>query len=418
MSLLSPKQLFITSPERTYKLSLYEAFFTSFTVGLGETYFIAYALHLGSTVVESGLLSSLPLIFAGISPFFFRRIFHRFVVSNWVLIACAIQCVALAALAVVGMLKVNLMSEPFYPLLFIYSLYWFGNFSALPSWNKWIHELIPHKRSDEYFSRRTRTIQWGILLGLVSGGLTLHFKLFNFSTTFLFIILFLISYHFKFISFYLFFKQPPSNSRYDLNFKKALAFLKQQKSFFSNYSLFNTALFLSAPFVSGYLLSVRGLDYLTYMWVMGALFIGKITTTMLLDKMKKKWSPHQMYFWGGLVAAPLPALWTFCESNFSLALLHFVSGMGWAAWDVGISLAIFKKVNPHEKIEAVTIYNMVGLPTQVLGTILGAYLLKYAYNNNYTLMFVIAGVVRLLFFLPMYTKRLGNADQANSEQKS
>ncbi len=409
MSLISVKK-FTLSQERAFKKSLYEAFFTSFTVGLGETYFIAYALHMGATVVESGLLSSLPLIFAGISPLFFRKIFHRFSISTWVLIACAIQCVALAALAVLGLLNVQFLSQPFYPLLIIFSIYWFGQFSALPSWNKWIHELIPHEESNQYFSKRARVTQWGIILGLFSGGLSLHFKIFNFSTTFLFIVLFLMSYHFKFISFYLFYKQPASTSRYDLNLQKAMGFLRQQKDFFSVYSLFNLSLYLSAPFVSGYLLSVRGLDYLTYMWVMASLFVGKIVTTILLDKMKNRFTPHQMYFWGGLLAAPLPAFWTFCDSNISLALLHFVSGMGWAAWEVGIALAIFKKINPHEKLEAVTIYNMVGLPTQVVGTILGAYLLKYFYHNNYTFMFIVAGAMRLIFFLPMYSKRLGEAD--------
>jgi Major Facilitator Superfamily len=397
-----------TKQPLTYRLSLYEAFFTSFSVGLGETYFIAYALHLGVSVVESGLLTSLPLIFVGISPFFFRKIFHRFLNSNWVLIACAIQCLALASLAVLGLLQETILKQPFVPLLIIYSVYWFGNFSALPSWNKWIHELIPHKQSDLYFSRRTRMVQFGIILGLISGGLSLHLEIFKYSTTFLFIMLFLVTYHFKFISFYLFYKQPMSHSHYDLNWDKAFKFLKKQKDFFSVYSLFNFSLYLSAPFVSGYLLIVRGLNYEDYMWVTVSMFAGKILTTMLLDRMKKDWAPHKMYFWGGLLAAPLPALWPICQSNLSLSALHFVSGMGWAAWEVGISLSIFKKINPHEKIEAVTIYNMVGLPTQVLGTIFGAYLLKFIYHDNYTMMFVIAGIARLILFIPMYSKKFGD----------
>ncbi|MBC7419410.1 MAG: MFS transporter [Bdellovibrio sp.] len=400
-------ELFSTQQKKTYRLSLCEAFFTSLTVGLGETYFIAYALHLGVSVLESGLLASLPLIFAGVSPFFFRKIFHRFLNSNWVLIACAIQCVSLAALAVLGILGESFLRQPFYPLLIIYSVYWFGNFSALPSWNKWIHELIPNQKSDQYFSQRTRLVQIGVILGLFLGGMALHFDIFNFSVSFLFIILFLITYHFKFISFYLFFKQPASHTYYDLNWDKARKFLKKQKAFFSVYSLFNFSLYLSAPFISGYLLTVRGLDYKDYMWVMASIFGGKILTTMLLERMRKQWTPHQMYFWGGLLAAPLPALWPVCESVLTLSLLQFVSGIGWAAWDVGIALSIFKKINPHEKIEAVTIYNMIGLPTQVLGTIFAACLLKYYYIDDYAKMFVVAGVIRLILFVPMYSGKLG-----------
>jgi len=85
-----------------YKLNYLEAFFTSLVVGLAETYFIAFALNLGVSVIESGLLASIPLLFAGLSPFLFRRLFHRFLNSTWVLIGCAIQCVALASLALLG----------------------------------------------------------------------------------------------------------------------------------------------------------------------------------------------------------------------------------------------------------------------------------------------------------------------------
>ncbi len=392
---------------RSYKISLYEAFFTSLTVGLGETYFIAYALHLGVSVLQSGLLASLPLIFAGLSPFFFRQLFQKFKNSNWVMVACGIQCAALAALALMGILSAEILARPFYPLLIIYSVYWFGSFSALPSWNKWVHELIPYKKSDLYFSQRTRISQVGTILGLVVAGISLQFGYFKLSAGFLFILLFIITYHLKFISFYLFYRQPISLSNYDLNWRKARSFLKKQSSFFTVYSLFNFSLYLSAPFVSGYLLSVRHLNYADYMIVMASIFGGKVLATLLLEKMKKELTPHQMYFWGGLLAAGLPAFWPVCESVFTLALLQFVSGIGWGAWDVGISLSIFKKVNPHEKIEAVTIYNMIGLPTQVLGTVFAAFLLKYYYLNDFAKMFVVAGIIRLILFIPMYSCKLG-----------
>lgn len=389
-----------------FKVSHYEAFFTSLVVGLAETYFIAFSLHLGVSVVESGLLASLPLVLAGVSPFLFHQIFKKFLLSTWVLIGCAIQCFAVALLALLGVLGSS-TSYTFTLLLIIFSIYWFGHFSALPSWNKWIAEIVPHDKSHLFFSKRTRMNQVGIVLGLFLGGIALHLEIFKVSTSFLFILLFLISYHLKFIAFYLFYKLPRSKSYYDLSLSKSLHFFKRQKEFFKSYSLFNFTLYLSAPFVSGYLLSVRGLSYINYMVVMAALFLGKIFTTILLEKSKKSWTPHQLYFWGGLLAAPLPAIWPFCQNAVQLSLLHFVSGIGWAAWEVGISLSFFKKIHENEKLEAVTVYNMVGLPTQVLGTIVSAFLLKNIYNNNYSTMFIIAGICRLIFFLPLYFKRLG-----------
>jgi MFS family permease len=390
------------------KLSLHEAFATSLVVGLAETYFIAYALHLGASVIQSGLLSSLPLLFAGFSPFLLRKVFHRFTNSTWVMLACSLQGLSIAMLALIGAFSFNHSKEfSFYSLLVLFSLYWFGHFSALPSWNKWISELMPPEKSEKYFSARSRRIQIGTILGLMAGGFSLQFQFFNISTTLLFIILFLTAYHFKMLSFFLFSRQTESKTQYDLSWQRALHFLKRHQGFFWVYSIFNTSLFLSSPYVSGYLLSVRGLHYQDYMWVMAAFFAGKILTTMFLDHMRRDWSPHQIYFWGGLIAAPLPAFWPLCDTVFLLCVLHFVSGWGWAAWEVGMSLAIFKKINAHEKIEAVTMYNMIGLPTQVLGTVIGAFALKYYFQENYAILFLVAGVSRLIFVIPLYFQKFG-----------
>ena len=374
-------------------------------MGLAETYFAAFALYKGVSVIESGLLVSLPLLFAGITPFLFNRLFHKFYNSTWVQLATLAQVSALAALAVVGLYR---PSGVFYILLLIYSVYWFGHFSALPSWNKWISELIPLEDSHQYFSERTRIIQVGIIFGLALGGITLHLENLKIPTALVFIFIFVIAYHLKLLSFYFFNKLPQSQTRYTLNIRKKFEFLKKRKNFFKVYSLFNFSLYLSAPYVSGYLLNVRGLSYISYMYVMGAMFVGKITTTYLLQKFRLNSNPHRLFFIGGLIAAPLPMLLPFCPNWVALAMVRFCSGVGWAGWEMGMALVIFKNIKSDEKLEAVSLYNSVGLPVQVLGTIAGALLLKFVYHNNYTLMFIVAGVLRFIFILPINSKKFGD----------
>jgi MFS family permease len=400
---LSPNYL-----TKNLNISLYEAFFTSLVVGLAETYFIAYALHLGVSVIQSGLLSSFPLLLAGLSPFFFRRLFRRFSNSKWVLVGCGMQAFAIASLAFLGAFSFgHSPSFSFSILLVLFSIYWFGHFSCQPSWNKWIAEIVPHAKSQSYFSKRSRVVQIGTITGLVLGGFSLHLEIFNVSTTLLFIMLFLLAYHIKMLSFYFFYKLPKSNTAYDISWQRAWSFFKRHRGFFTIYSIFNFSLYLSAPFVSGYLLSVRGLSYQSYMWVMAAFFVGKIVTTFFLDRLKFEITPHHLYFSGALLAAPIPAFWPVCDTLYSLCLLHFASGLGWSAWEVGMSLTVFKKIHADEKIEAVTIYNMIGLPTQVLGTVVSAVLLVSVYHNSYTMMFVVAGITRFLMIIPMYFKKFG-----------
>lgn len=384
---------------------MFEAFFTSLVVGLAETYFAAFALYKGVSVIESGLLVSLPMLFAGVTPFLFNRLFHKFYNSTWVQLATLAQVSALAALSVVGLFRPEGI---FYILLAIYSVYWFGHFSALPSWNKWISELIPLEDSHKYFSERTRIIQVGIICGLVLGGITLHLEAFKLPTALVFIAIFLIAYHLKLLSFYFFNKLPKSQTRYNLNIKKKFQFLKKRKNFFTVYSLFNFSLYLSAPYVSGYLLNIRELSYISYMYVMGAMFFGKITATYLLQKFRPNTNPQKLFFIGGLIAAPLPMLLPFCPDTMTLAMVQFCSGVGWACWEMGLALVIFKNIKSEEKLEAVSLYNSVGLPVQVLGTIAGALLLKYIYLDNYAMMFVVAGTLRFIFVLPLYSKKFGD----------
>lgn len=388
------------------KTSLNEVFFTSLVVGVAETYFIAYALHLGVSVIQSGLLTSLPLLFAGVSPFLLRYVLQRFSNSTWVMIACAIQAAALAMLALIGAFaKPEHGGASFYALLVLFTIYWFGSFAALPSWNKWISEIIPHDLSDRYFSARTRMIQVGGILGLFLGGMNLHLQTLNISTTLLFILLFLLAYHFKIAALLFFRKLPKSTTHFNLSWTRAKEFLLRHRGFFIVYLIYNLSLYISSPYVGGYLLSIRGLKYEQFMWVMVAFFAGKVLTTMVLDRLRIKFTPHQMYFWGALLASPLPALWPVCNSVFQLSLLHFVSGWGWAAWEVGMSLTIFKNIKPEDKVTAVSVYNLIGLPTQVLGTVIGATLLKTFYQNSYDLLFVTAGIARLVLVLPLYFKK-------------
>lgn len=388
------------------KLNLYEAFSSSLVAGLAETYFIAFALEKGATIIESGLLASLPLIFASVTPFIFERLYHKYFNSSWVQLATLIQAISLICLVGVSFIsQINI----FYILLFIYSFYWFGHYSSLPSWNKWISELIPLEKSQKFFAQRTRITQVGVISGMLLGGLSLHLEVLKIPTYLVYVGLFLISFFLKFTSFRFFTLLPKSQTHYNLKISNKINFFKNNIHFFKYYSVFNCSLYLSAPYLTGYLITIRGLDYLSYMFVMGSLFVGKMISSSIFNRMKSEIKPNLLFFWGGLVAAPLPALWPFCPNAYWMSFVHIISGMGWVAWEMGLSLMIFKNIKSEEKIEAVSVYNTIGLPMQVFGTIIGGLLLKYVYDFNYTMMFVVAGAVRLILIQPLRTKKLGHA---------
>lgn len=379
------------------KVSLWEALFSSLVVGFAETYFQAFSIHMGCSTLQSGLLASFPLFVAIAYKFYDVLVSkHQQVVSAWMLQSLLIQTGALAGLAGLSLMPTVDKNIMFWILFSIYSIYWIGHFRMQPAWNRWISEIIDVKDSQKFFSKRTHMVQVGTIIGLFFGGFALNLNTFNIKAQYLFFILFAGSTGFKLVSYYLYKQIPCPKFTVNTTKEKLFTFFKRHDDFFRSYGVFNLSLYLSAPFVAGYLLTKKSLSYETYMWVTLGAFVGKILSSTVLSNYKKNFTPHQLLFYGAVVAAPLPALWPLCNSMTSMFLLNMLSGMAWACWEIGISLSFFKNVKGHNKIEAVSVYNSIGITTQVMGAAFGALIVKYGLDRNYDTLFVISGLIRLL----------------------
>lgn len=389
------------------KFSYFEAFLTSFVVGLAENYFAPFSLHLGSDTLQSGLLLSLPLIFAAMGQFILQPYFSHLRVSEFVQKTTLFQSVTLLLLAALSLVP-QFASFPL--LLALFSVYWLGHFSSQPAWNRWISEIIPMERGQKYFSNRTRLSQVGIIAGLLVGGATLHLHIIDIQTSSLFCGLFLVSFFCKVGAYYFFKKHQHINVVLNLSRRKMFDSFLRHFDFFKSYSLFNFSLYISATFVAGYLLSHRKVSYLDFMWIMMALFVGKMVTTFFLKlkRTENRYSPQELMFYGGLVAAPLPALWPLCSEVWMMCAVHLISGLAWAAWEVGLSLCFFKNLDSSEKMETISVYNYIGVTTQVLGTATGALIAKFFLKENYDILFVIAGAFRFLCVLPLKKNSLSS----------
>jgi MFS family permease len=389
--------------KNSIKYSYLEALITSFVVGLAENFFAAYAVQSGLSALQSGLLVSVPLIFAGVIQFISLPYFQFLSVSKFVQIAVLLQSVVLMILSSTSLINTK---PSFFILLFLYSIYWLGHFAIQPAWNRWIAEIVPAEFGQNYFSYRNRISQSGIIAGLILGGMTLHMKVIDVSIEKLYFSLFAFGFLCKLGSFYLFTKHDTTNSTIYLSRQKMFLIFKKYQKFLRSYSLFNFSIYLSAPFVVGYLLKERNLNYFDFMLVMLGLFVGKILTSMWLQKSKKQIDPTRLMFIGGLIAAPLPVLWPLCSDVWMMILVHTVSGMAWVGWEVGLSLCFFKNIMDSEKIETISLYHYIGTLTQVLGTCIGALMINFAFHQNYNFIFILAGVVRLICVLPLRKNKL------------
>lgn len=398
------------------KYSFFEAFLSSFVVGMAESFFAAFSIERGMSTIQSGLLLSLPLVLAVSTNLLFNfylkpSLSHQHVQRN-----TRLQTLALGGLILFSLSPLHQATVTFVSLLALYSIYWYGYFSAQPVWNIWISEMLESHEGPSYFALRTRLTQLGIISGLILGGAVLQWKIIPLSTSQLFGALFSVALIAQIFKAYSLKKHKPSQSVMSFSFTKVKLIFNQNKSFFSSYGLFNASLFLSSPYVTGYLLTTVQLNYFHFMMVTVSLFIGKIVSTYVLSLSAHKLTPVKLMTLGGVIAAPLPMLWPYCTTPEAMYLLNFVSGLFWALWDVGLSLSFFKHISSQDKKETVTLYHAIGFLTQVIGTCIGALCIKYLFNYNYSTVFIFAGIIRLICILPFSKNKNLMSLQADDDQ--
>ena len=144
----------------------------SVMVGIGETYFAAFALALGTGETIAGLVATLPML-AGAplqlaTPWALRR-FGSY--RTWVVLCACLQAAALLAMPVAALLIGTAAAAWVFVAA---AAYWAASQATGPAWNTWIEEIIPKRVRANFFACRARISQICTLLGFVAGGIALH----------------------------------------------------------------------------------------------------------------------------------------------------------------------------------------------------------------------------------------------------
>ena len=119
-------------------------------VGIGETYFAAFASALGSRRDFAGLIATLPML-AGASlqlatPWALRR-FRSY--RTWVVLCASLQAAALLAMPIAALASIGTAAAIW--VFVAAALYWAASQATGPAWNTWIEEIIPKRRAGEIF---------------------------------------------------------------------------------------------------------------------------------------------------------------------------------------------------------------------------------------------------------------------------
>jgi hypothetical protein len=358
-------------------------------VGVGETYFAAFALAIGLGEIAAGLVSSIPLLIGGVLQLVSLRAVRLFGnEQRWIVICATLQGLAfipLVAAALLGSMKLV-------PLLLVVSLYWTGGLAGGPPWNTWMDSIVPPRVRSKYFARRSRSIQLCTLLGLVGGGLLLRWTdsrgdvLVGFATIFILALVF----RFWSITWLLRHRTPRQRTSSDDAVRSVIASTPAKKARLAKWHLPDVTPFqllafvvaiqasvqISGPYFASYMLKQLHLSYGEFVALLAIAFLSKILALSWWGKLSREYGTNALLWIGAFGIIPLSSLWILGQNVIYLAAVQALSGFIWAAYELGFCLLVFEKVPIERRTGMLTYYNLANMLAWCGGAFIGACLLK------------------------------------------
>ncbi len=399
-------------------------------VGVGESYLAAFALAVGLGEISAGLVSSIPLLVGGILQLVSLRAVAWFgSEKRWILFCATLQGLSFFPLvwaAVSG-------SIALVPLLAIASLYWAGGLASGPPWNTWMESIVPARIRPSYFARRTRTSQICTLVGLVAGGTMLQWADNRGYTLLGFAAIFATAALFRIWSVsWLARHQTPDSHTAGMNLRRPMqsqpevinepenrltvaAPVRSNKSKSAgkiseaNVGISGVRLLsylvavqlmvqISGPYFAPYMLKQLEFSYSQFVTILAVGFLSKIIALSFWGRFTRRYGAKRLLWTGGVGLVPLAALWIISDNMYQLALVQALSGVMWAAYELGFFLMFFETLPIEKRTRMLTYYNLASMIALCSGAFIGAAILRFLGGDQaaYWVLFGVSSIGRLL----------------------
>jgi MFS family permease len=400
----------------------------SMMVGVGETYFAAFALALGTGQTFAGLVATLPMLAGALLQLATPSALARFgSYRRWVVL-CA--CAQAAALLVMPVAACFTSAAAAGWVFFAASAYWAASQATGPAWNTWIEEIVPRRLRARFFACRARTSQMFTLIGFVAGGIALQLGKANGWLLAAFVGIFLVGSVGRFLSAWFLSQQSePSRGKYIARTVSPRAVFSRAGGGGTPLVLYllavQAAVQISGPYFTPFMLAQQRLSYFSYMVLIGIGFLGKVIALPLWGRIAHYAGARRLLWIGGVSIVPVAGLWiaadwfapfqTTIDFHFGsftltcplsaqmayLGAIQLLSGIVWAAYELAMLLMFFEAIPRHDRASVLTLYNFGNAAALVVGSLLGAAILQFGHESHgaYMAIFGISSLARLFTVL-------------------
>jgi len=378
-------------------------------IGIGESFFIPFAVFLKANNIQIGLLSSLPQLLGSLSQIFFTLIFKLFNTrKKLVVISALIQGAMYIPIALVffqGGFRV-------YYLLIFTCLYWIFGMILVPAWSSWMGDLTDENMRGAYFGKRNKINGFSTFASFLFGGYILQSFGDGIESQYKgFIFIFALAFIARALScYYLTIIHEPDYAQTDEAMFSFFDFIKEMR--FSNYGLFvlyyslmSFSVYVSAPFFTPYMLVDLNMSYTSYTLITAAAIIFKLISMPIWGAAVDRFGTKKVLGLSGFLMPVIPLLWFFSANFYYLFLVETFSGFAWGGYEIASFNFIFDSTAPSKRSTYVAYFNVLNGLALFAGAIVGSVIVKYnnTFWSKYLLVFVLSFFLRYLssfIFLP------------------
>ena len=369
--------------------------------GTAEWQFVLFALAIGLSEVQAGLVSTVPILLGAllqlVTPWGVR---HVGSIRRWVWCAALIQ-----ACAILPLIAGALWGEmPWWLLYASISLYWGAQYATAPPWQAWFTSLVPSAIRARFTTFRNRFVQGALSIGILVS-LILQAGEAKGWILDAFAVVFFVSFCARVVSSICLSRQseaeeglvekiePPSPevARRYFQDRRTRQLLLYMLAFF-------LSIFVSGSFLVPYMREQLSFEY----WQITLIFFCMIGTKVLVlpwvGHFAKRYGPGKLLWVGAIGIAPIAGLWLVSSSFWYLLALQILAASAWACWETATFLLVFDVIPAERRTPVLTLYQLAQAGALTLGSLLGALVLEVLGEDltGYAALFLVGTSMRAL----------------------
>ncbi len=371
-------------------------------LGLGELYLPAFALVLGASPFEVGLLTTVPMLVGSVFqiavPAFTRRTGNR----AWVVGSAVAQ--ALTFLPILA-LAFGVTGHAYPRLLLWVCVYWALSLGINPAWNAWMARMLPAAIRSRYFGRRNGWIQASLLGALLlAGSIVEGAKSARLGVATGFVFIFGLACVLRLGSAGLLSLQhePPEAVRPPHEPEagwRALGRHHPAWRLIAVLVLVMGAVNISASYFTPYMLEELGLSYIEVTGLNVVMVLARIVSSRRWGDIAHRFGSRRTLQVAAALMVPLAAMWVVSDNLFWLIALQTFAGFAWAGFDLALLLNLFDCTDERDRSAVLSAYNLLNGFAIVLGSLLGGTILDALGASGYHVIFILSSSLRLATLL-------------------